>query len=154
MKTPSLSRRAFAVLAFGITAGAAQANTFTWTSTLDALSMDPHATNNSFTNAFVGNIYESLVRFNDKLEIEPALATSWKTLSPTVWRFTLRQNVKFHGGETFDADDVVFSWQRTNTPGSLVKGNLSDLKEVRKVDAYTVDVETRTPLPILPNELV
>jgi peptide/nickel transport system substrate-binding protein len=154
MKAPSLRRHALAVLAVGITAAAAQANTLTWSSTLDALSMDPHATNNSFTNAFVGNIYESLVRFNDKLKIEPALATSWKTLSPTVWRFTLRQNVKFHGGETFDADDVVFSWQRTNTPGSLVKGNLSDIKDVRKVDAYTVDVETRTPLPILPNELV
>lgn len=39
----------------------------------------------------------------------------------------------------------MFSWQRTNTPGSLVKGNLSDLKDVRKVDAYTVDIETHTP---------
>ena len=138
----------------GLATGSVQAATLTWSSTLDALSMDPHATNNSFTNAFVGNVYEALVRFDDKLQIEPALATSWKLLSPTVWRFTLRQGVKFHGGETFDADDVVFSWQRTNTPGSLVKGNLSDIKEVRKVDAHTVDVETHTPLPILPNELV
>ena len=56
--------------------------------------------------------------------------------------------------EAFDADDVVFSWQRVNTPGSLVKGNLSDLKDVRKVDAFTVDVETHTPLPILPNAIV
>jgi len=129
-------------------------NTVTWTASLDALSMDPHSTNNSFTNAFVGNVYESLVRFNEKLQIEPALASSWKTLSPTVWRFTLRQGVKFHGGESFDADDVVFSWQRTNTPGALVKGNLSDIKDVRKVDAFTVDIETTNPLPILPNELV
>ena len=35
----------------------------------------------------------------------------------------------------FDADDVVFTWQRVNTPGSLVKGNLSDLKDVRIVYA-------------------
>jgi peptide/nickel transport system substrate-binding protein len=128
--------------------------TLTWSASLDALSMDPHSTNNSFTNAFVSNIYESLVRFNEKLEIEPALATSWKLQSPTVWRFTLRQGVKFHGGESFDADDVVFTWQRVNTPGSLVKGNLSDIKEVRKVDAFTVDVETLTPLPTLTNEIV
>jgi peptide/nickel transport system substrate-binding protein len=142
------------VVALALATSAVHANTLTWSSTLDALSMDPHATNNSFTNAFVGNVYEALVRFDDKLQIEPALATSWKILSPTLWRFTLRQGVKFHNGETFDADDVVFSWQRTNTPGSLVKGNLSDLKDVRKVDAYTVDVETHAPLPILPNELV
>ena len=61
---------------------ACQANTLTWSSTLDALSMDPHATNNSFTNAFVGNVYEALVRFDDKLQIEPALATSWKLPEP------------------------------------------------------------------------
>jgi peptide/nickel transport system substrate-binding protein len=143
--------------AIGLAAAPAQAQptqTLTWAASLDALSMDPHSTNNSFTNAFVGNVYESLVRFNEKLQIEPALATSWKVMSPTVWRFTLRQGVKFHGGESFDADDVVFSWQRVNTPGSLVKGNLSDLKDVRKVDAFTVDVETNAPLPILPNELV
>lgn len=136
------------------TLSAASAATFTWSSGTDALSMDPHSTNHSFTNAFVGNIYESLVRFNDKLQIEPSLATSWKLVSPTVWRYTLRQGVKFHHGESFDADDVVFSWQRVNTPGSLVKGNLSDLKDVRKVDAYTVDVETNGPLPTLNNEMV
>src|SRR5688572_7220704 len=153
MKTPFF-RRCALVLALGVATSAVHANTLTWSSTLDALSMDPHATNNSFTNAFVGNVYEALVRFDDKLVIEPALATSWKLSSPTVWRFVLRQGVKFHNGETFDADDVIFSWQRTNTPGSLVKGNLSDLKDVRKVDAYTVDVETHAPLPILPNELV
>ncbi|WP_342133147.1 ABC transporter substrate-binding protein [Hydrogenophaga sp. OTU3427] len=147
-------RRAALALTLCLGAHAASAATLTWSANLDALSMDPHSTNNSFTNAFVSNIYESLVRFNDKLQIEPALATSWKVVSPTVWRFTLRQGVKFHNGESFDADDVVFSWQRVNTPGSLVKGNLSDLKDVRKVDAFTVDVETHTPMPILTNELV
>ena len=157
MKNTTLSRALLALVAsLGVPAAMAQApaQPLTWSANLDALSMDPHSTNNSFTNAFVSNIYEALVRFNDKLQIEPALATSWKVMSPTVWRFTLRQGVKFHNGESFDADDVVFSWQRVNTPGSLVKGNLSDLKDVRKVDAFTVDVETHAPMPILTNELV
>ena len=156
---PNIPRTLLALAAsLGLQAAFAQApapvQPLTWSANLDALSMDPHSTNNSFTNAFVSNIYEALVRFNDKLQIEPALATSWKVMSPTVWRFTLRQGVKFHNGESFDADDVVFSWQRVNTPGSLVKGNLSDLKDVRKVDAFTVDVETHAPMPILTNELV
>jgi peptide/nickel transport system substrate-binding protein len=153
MKLATLRRTALAA-AIGLITSVANANTFTWSSSLDALSMDPHSTNNSFTNAFVSNMYEGLVRFNEKLVIEPALATAWRSTSPTVWRFTLRQGVKFHNGETFDADDVVFSYQRTNTPGSLVKGNLSDIKDVRKVDAYTVDVETRGPLPIVANALI
>jgi peptide/nickel transport system substrate-binding protein len=36
----------------------ADAKTFTWASSLDALSMDPYSTNNTFTNQFMSNIYE------------------------------------------------------------------------------------------------
>ncbi len=139
-------------LAFGSTA--LQAKTFTWTASADALSMDPYSTNNSFTNSFMNNIYEGLVRFNEKVEIEPALAESWTSVSPTVWRFKLRRNVKFHGGEPMTADDVVFSWQRVQTPGSISRLNLGNVKDVRKVDAFTVDVETKAPFPLLLNEML
>ena len=132
---------------------AVQAKTFTWTASADALSMDPYSTNNSFTNSFMNNIYEAMVRFNEKVEIEPALAESWSQTSPTVWRFKLRRNVKFHGGEAMTADDVVFSWQRIQTPGSISRLNLGNVKDLRKVDANTVDVETKAPFPLLLNEL-
>ena len=143
-------------LALSMTFGSAalQAKTFTWTASADALSMDPYSTNNSFTNSFMNNIYEGLVRFNEKVEIEPALAESWSSVSPTVWRFKLRRNVKFHNGDAMTADDVVFSWQRIQTPGSISKLNLGNVKDVRKVDAATVDVETKAPFPLLLNELL
>lgn len=141
-------------LSLGFGSAGLQAKTFTWTASGDALSMDPYSTNNSFTNAFMNNIYEALVRFNDKVQIEPALAESWSSVSPTVWRFKLRHNVKFHHGEPMTADDVVFSWQRVQTPGSISKLNLGDVKDVRKVDAFTVDVETKAPFPLLLNEML
>ena len=139
-------------MAFG--SAAVQAKPFTWTASTDSLSMDPYSTNNSFTNSFMNNVYEGLVRFNEKMEIEPALAESWQTTSPTVWRFKLRRNVKFHNGEAMTADDVIFSWQRVQSPGSISKLNLGDVKDVRKVDAFTVDVETKAPFPLLANELL
>ena len=148
------------LMAFGMAlsmlfgAAAAEAKTFTWTASLDALSMDPYSTNNSFTTAFVNNIYEGLARFNEELKVEPALAESWQTVSPTVWRFKLRRNVKFHNGEPFSADDVVFSWQRMQSPGSISKLDLGGIKDVRKVDAYTVDVETHAPFPLVLNNLM
>ncbi|MEO7954695.1 MAG: ABC transporter substrate-binding protein, partial [Polaromonas sp.] len=141
-------------LSLGFGSAGLQAKTFTWTASADALSMDPYSTNNSFTNAFMNNIYEALVRFSDKVQIEPALAESWSSVSPTVWRFKLRHNVKFHNGEPMTADDVIFSWQRVQTPGSISKLNLGDVKDVRKVDAFTVDVETKAPFPLLLNELL
>jgi peptide/nickel transport system substrate-binding protein len=117
-------------LALAVTFGSTglQAKTFTWTASADVLSLDPYATNNSFTNAFMNNIYEGLVRFNEKVEIEPALAESWSSVSPTVWRFKLRRNVKFHGGEAMTADDVAFSWQRVQSAGSIAKLNLGNVK--------------------------
>ncbi len=127
----------------------AAAKTFTWAFNGDALTMDPHASNNTFTNAFVNYIYEGLTRHNYEIKIEPALATSWRTVSPTVWRFALRKGVKFHNGADFDADDVVATWQRMNTPGALVMTVVNPIKDVRKVDSHTVDIETKQPFPIL-----
>src|SRR4028119_1903166 len=63
----------------------AEAVPFTWAFGSDVLTLDPHASNNTFTNAFLGNVYETLVRHNERLEIEPALAERWETTSPTTW---------------------------------------------------------------------
>ncbi len=134
-------------------APAALAKSFTWSFSSDILTLDPHASNNTFTNAFLDNVYETLVRHNQRLELEPALATRWEVVSPTVWRFHLREGVRFHNGETFGAEDVVFSWQRLNTPGALARGVLTIIKEVRATGPLTVEIETERPFPILLNAL-
>ena len=145
--------RLILVLAVMLSAGVARAGSFNWAYSADVLTLDPHASNNTFTNAFAGNIYESLVRMNERIEIEPALAVSWQRTSPTIWRFVLRQNVHFHNGDVLTADDVAFTWKRFNTPGALARGTLSSIKDVRAVDPGTVDIETNGPFPILLNAL-
>jgi len=137
------------VLAAGLAMAQAEARSLNWSFSTDILTLDPYAHNNTFTQAFLNNVYEGLTRHNQKLEIEPALAESWSLVSSSVWRFKLRQGVKFHNGNSFDADDVVFSWARANTPGALVIGNINQVKDIRKVDAFTVDIETKGPFPIL-----
>ena len=139
---------AFAALAL-LAAPAAPAATFNWSFSADIVTLDPFAHNNTFTQAFLNNVYEGLTRHNAKLEIEPALAESWTLKSPTLWEFKLRRGVKFHNGNAFNADDAVFSWARANTPGALILGNISVVKDVRKVDEYTIEIETKQPFPIL-----
>ena len=144
---------AAAALAAAVAAGPADAKTFTWSFNADILTLDPHSSNHTFTNAFNNNIYEGLTRHNAKLEIEPALAERWELLSPTVWRFHLRRNVTFHDGTPFDADDVLFTWARMNTPGALVRRTIGPVREVRKLDSHTVEFETTQPFPVLLSSL-
>jgi peptide/nickel transport system substrate-binding protein len=129
------------------------AQTLRWSSQGDVVSFDPNAQVDSFTSNIHHMVYDPLVRRNRKLEIEPALATSWQIMAPNRWRFTLRQGVKFQGGEPFTADDVVATVMRTIDPGSRNRENLSAVVSVEKVDDDTVDFVLKGPYPLLLNDL-
>ena len=139
------------VTAAMITMGAASAQTIRIGNQGDALSMDPHSLNESLQLSVTGNIYEPLVGRDANLKLAPALATSWKQTSPTVWRFELRKGVKFHDGAPFSADDVLFSFERAGADGSDMKSYTNDIKEVRKVGDSVIEIETKAPFPILPD---
>ena len=136
--------------AFLLCAGPGVAKTFRYADQGDALSMDPYMLNEAVQLSVTGNMYEPLVARGKELEIVPGLATDWKQTSPTVWRFHLRRGVRFHDGTPFTADDVMFSFQRAGGEGSDVKMYVGAIKEVRKLDDYTVDIVTQEPFPILP----
>ena len=134
-------------------APAAGAKTLRWSSQGDAVTMDPHAQNEGFTNFFLDNIYETLVTRGRDLKVEPLLATSWSLVNLTTTRFKLRPNVKFQEGEPFTADDVVFSIQRALEDTSNFKPYLAGVKEAKKVDDLTVDIITDGPAPVLVPQL-
>ena len=117
----------------------------------DALSMDPHSMNEAVQLAFLNNVFESLVTRGKDLKLIPSLATRWSAVQPTVWRFELRQGVKFHDGAPFTADDVVFSLERARGDGSDVRSQLASVKAVRKTGDFAVEIETSAPNPILPD---
>ena len=119
----------------------------------DALSLDPHSLNESLQLSTTANVYETLTGRNKDLSLAPLLATSWKQVSPSVWRFELRKGVQFHDGTPFTADDVLFSLARAGGDGSDMKSNTNDIKEVRKVNDHTIDIETKAPFPVLPDVL-
>ena len=131
----------------------ASAETLRWAANRDIGSLDPDSFGDTFTLAFLNHVYEGLVRYDENLKIEPALATSWEVIEPTVWRFHLRPGVRFHDGAPLTADDVVASLVRATDELSPLKGNLSAFKSARAVDPLTVDVTLTSRYPLLLNDL-
>jgi len=148
------SKLACAIVGATFLAGAAQvhvaeAKTLRFAFQGELKAVDPYALMESFSLAMGSAVYEGLIRRGPDLKIEPCLATSWETLDPLHWRFHLRKGVKFHGGEDFTADDVVFSAQRLHTQGSDIKNLVAPDTKVVKVDDYTVDFILTHPDPLL-----
>ena len=142
---------ATAAVAAIVAAAPAKAETFHWAGKTDPSTMDPHATNIAPVLGFLNNVYEGLVRRGKDMSLEPALAERWEALGSEGWRFHLRQGVVFHEGQGFDADDVVFSYERASSEQSDVRSFFASVSEVRKVDQYTVDFLTDTPNPLFPD---
>ena len=108
---------------------------------------------NGPTQTVAGNIYESLLRYDEKLEPQPSLAESWE-LSPDqkTITFRLRRNAKWHDGKPFSADDVVFSldvFHRATHP--RVRPILAaQVDRIEKVDEHTVRIVLKQPFgPIM-----
>ena len=132
----------------------AQSNEFNWAVTTDPQTMDPHAVNSAPVLGFLNNVYEGLVRRGKDMTVEPALATSWEPIGDgDGWRFILRQGVTFQDGAEFNADDVVFSYQRASNEASDTRSWFAPISEVIKVDDYTVDFMTNAPNPIFPGSI-
>lgn len=121
-----------------------------WGSTGPIEHVDNYVNTNRTGIWFSRMVWDQLIYREPKtFEYKPLLAESWEQLSDTVWRFKLRQGVKFHNGEPFDADDVVFTLNWISTPenGVKVQRNVNWIKEARKVDQYIVDLEMKRPFP-------
>lgn len=119
----------------------------------DAATMDPHAVNVGATTLVLRQIYEPLVGRSPSFEREPALAVRWSNPEPTRWLFDLRRDVRFHDGSAFDADDVVFSLERSREGISDFRLFTSTVAEIRKLDAWTIEIITNGIDPVLPDKL-
>jgi ABC-type transport system substrate-binding protein len=122
----------------------------------DADKLDPADVTDGESTARTDSLFEGLVEYKEgTAEIQPCLATSWVTSTDGKnITFTLRQGVKFHDNTTFNADAVVFSFERqynTSHPyhqyGEWAYWGymFSDIAKVEKIDDYTVKVVLSRP---------
>ena len=126
----------------------ALAATFTWSTNSEPSTMDPHAAATAPVLGFLNNIYEGLVRRGPDMALQPSLATAWEPIGSDGWRFMLRGDVTFHDGAVFDAEDVVFSFERASSEASDVKTFFATVDRVEAPDPLTVEFYTKQPDPL------
>lgn len=130
----------------------AQAQTITVGQGADAVTLDPHGTNDQPSARVMRQIYDTLIIQQEDLELVPGLAESWEQLDDTTWEFTLREGVTFHNGEPLTADDVVFTFNRLTDPEVAAPAAflLGFVESVEAADERTVRITTQYPFaPIL-----
>jgi peptide/nickel transport system substrate-binding protein len=127
----------------------------------DTTNMDPRIGMGSIRSTYIRQVFESLVDVDTQGKPVPGLALSWKPVGDTTWEFALRRGVKFHDGEVFNADTVLFNLDRMFrrnldkhgikdvAAGTQFDKTLPYVSRWEKVDDYTVRVHTSEPAPTL-----
>lgn len=118
----------------------------------DATTLDPAGSNDVPSGNVQHNIFNTLVERDADNNIVPSLAESWEAIDETTYEFKLRQDVKFHDGETFNAEAVKVNLDRILDPkvASSKYNTFEMISNVEVVDDYTVRITTEYPFsPIL-----
>ena len=114
--------------------------------------LDVHLSTASPTFLVMENVYDTLVEPAPDLSFQPALATDWEVSDDLLtWTFNLRDDVTWHNGREFTADDVVFSFERIMDPdvGAANAFRFASVEEVVAVDDFTVEFHLTSPTPNL-----
>ena len=121
----------------------------------DAVSLDPAGSNDTPSSNVQANIFESLTKQDENMEVQPSLAESWEQVEDTVWEFKLREGVKFHDGTDFNAEAVKASIERILDP-EVASPRLflyEMITDIEVVDDYTIRFTTEYPFSPLPAHL-
>src|SRR5499427_1601216 len=119
-----------------------------------ALTLDPANHYSISATSVLRHIFDPLVDVSNDSKFSPALAESWRAVSSTQWRFTLRKGVAFHDGTPFTADSVVYTLKRVRDNTKLIKSFVyQDIESVEKDGDYGVVVTSKRPFGSLPAHL-
>ena len=114
---------------------------------VDAGTLDPRLANDTTARRVIEQVFDGLVELDPELRVRGALAESWTQVSPTVWVFKLRRNVRFHDGAPLTAGDVVFTYTTILDPAlrAPLRGLYTPITKVEAVDDGTVRFTLSAP---------
>ena len=114
----------------------------------NADTLHPLLTKSNSNIQVLGLIYDSLITFDDQLNVVPGLAESWQVSDDGMtWTFQLRKDVKWHDGTGLTANDVDFTFKAINDKryDSVYQYNTQSVARFEVVDEYTFRVVLNRP---------
>ncbi len=109
--------------------------------------LNPLIATDSASSQIADWVFDALITYDKDGEIKPALAASYEFINETTLRFHLRHDVKWSDGEAFTAADVLFTYALITSPKIFTPytSQFRYVKEVKAIDAYTVEVRYKEP---------
>ena len=114
----------------------------------DARTLIPILASDSASGDICGLIFNGLVRYNPRLELEGDLAENWEVSEDHLTiTFHLRKNVRWHDGVPFTAKDVEFTYQQLIAPAvkTPYSGDFERVELLQVVDDFTIRVKYKEP---------
>jgi len=122
----------------------------------DVVTLEPYYSSSLPDTNVIIHVFETLTRFDDKLNVVPGLAESWRLRDARTWEFRLVPGRRFQNGEPLNAEAVRYTLMRAKDLFEKKQGdvqylyNLLDLDTVEVVDDLTVRVRSKGPNPLTP----
>ena len=91
------------------------------------------------SGSIIGSVYESLTTISPALEVQPGLATSWTSVDPLTWDFTIRTDAKFADGKPLTAETIVWNFEQLLDPDYKGTAGAPLRKYIKSVTATGTD---------------
>ncbi|MEW5755461.1 MAG: ABC transporter substrate-binding protein [Pseudomonadota bacterium] len=119
------------------------------------VTLDPRFATDATSARINRLLYHSLVDFDASLQPVPELA-AWQEITPTHYRFTLRQEARFHDGSMLSSADVRATYASILDPqtASPHRASIALIERIATPDEHTVDFFLAKPDPLFPGYLV
>jgi peptide/nickel transport system substrate-binding protein len=111
------------------------------------LQLDPRYSTDA-NSVRIGNlIYNSLLRYDERSQLQSELAENWRMLDDRTYVLDLRQDVNFHNGKRLTAADVKYTYESILDPNSLSpkRGLLRPLEAIDQIGSHQLRFRLRAP---------
>lgn len=118
-----------------------------WAGVAEVQTLDPARIDQVLQFQIASNVLSGLMHIDASLVAQGDLAETWTVSDDGLeYTFKLREGVTFHNGDAFNADDVMFTFERSSNPEkSIHSKNLANIAKLEKLGDYEVKFTLKQP---------